>query len=307
MDPERPHPVNAVGGQGPVVVLGAAGQLGETVAARLADRWRVVPLTRADVDLRSTAAVHDRLQALAPSAIVNCAAFNQVDDAEERAVDALEANAFVVRTLARAAVGLGATLVHYGTDFVFDGEASTPYREDDPPNPRGVYAASKLLGEWFAAEAPSHYVLRVESLFGGISRRKGSFDSIIDALQADRVARVFTDRIVSPSYVWDVADATAQLLERRPAPGVYHCVNSGFASWFELASEVKRQLESSAPLQPITMNEAALRAPRPRYCALSNEKLRAIGITMPSWQDALRRALAARARDAAAAKTKETI
>jgi dTDP-4-dehydrorhamnose reductase len=303
---DRQYPVHAAGEMRPVVVVGAAGQLGETVAARLTNRYRVVPLTRSDLDLRASDVVRERLRVLGPAAIVNCAAFNQVDDAEERATEALEVNAFVVSTLARTAAELGATLVHYSTDFVFDGEASTPYREEDRPNPRGVYAASKLLGEWFAADASSHYVLRVESLFGGRTRRKGSFDSIIDAVQANRTARVFTDRVVSPSYVWDVADATASLLEQHPTPGVYHCVNSGFATWFDVACEVRRQLGSSSPLEPVTMNQAALRAPRPRYCALSNEKLRSVGITMPSWQDALRRALTERMHGTTQ-RTKETI
>ena len=297
--------MNAAGDKRPVVVLGAAGQLGETIVARFAAGWPVVPLTRADLYLRSSAAVLERLRALEPRAIVNCAAYNLVDAAEDDQVTALEINAFVVRSVARAAAAVGATLVHYSTDFVFDGEASTPYREDDRPNPRSVYAASKLLGEWFAADAPSHYVLRVESLFGGVRRRKGSVDSIIDSIQANRPARVFTDRVVSPSYVWDIAEATALLIENRPAPGVYHCVNSGFATWFDLASEVRRQLGSTTPLEPITMTEAPLRAPRPRYCALSNEKLRSVGIAMPSWQDGLERALAARARDGQCLETKE--
>ena len=296
--------MNAAGDKRPVVGLGASGQLGETIVARFAAEWPIVPLTRGDLDLRSSAAVLERLNALEPRAVVNCAAYNLVDAAEDDPVTALEINAFAVRSVARVAASVGATLVHYSTDFVFDGEASTPYREDDRPNPRSVYAASKLLGEWFAADAPSHYVLRVESLFGGV-RRKGSVDGIIDSIQANRSARVFTDRVVSPSYVWDIAEATAALIQNRPAPGLYHCVNSGFATWFDLAAEVQRQLGSTTPLTRITMNEASLRAPRPRYCALSNDKLRSVGIAMPAWQDALERALAARARDGQCLETKE--
>jgi dTDP-4-dehydrorhamnose reductase len=105
---------------------------------------------------------------------------------------------------------------------------------------------------------------------------------------------VFVDRIVSPSYVWDVAEATVSLLRVRPASGVYHCVNTGAATWHDVALEVHRQLGTDATIEPITMDDVALRAPRPRYCALSNEKLRAAGIEMPSWQDAVTRAIAAR-------------
>src|SRR6185503_16594850 len=97
---------------------------------------------------------------------VNCAAYNDVDGAEGAATTALALNAFAVRSLARAARRAGAGFVHYSTDFVFDGEQTRPYVEDDPPNPRSAYAASKLLGEWFALEHPGAFVLRVESLFG---------------------------------------------------------------------------------------------------------------------------------------------
>jgi dTDP-4-dehydrorhamnose reductase len=292
---ERQRPGNAAGDVRPVVVLGAAGQLGQTIAARFAAEWPVVPLTRADLDLRSSAAVSERLRALQPCAIVNCAGYNQVDEAEDHAFDALESNAFIVRTLARTATTLGAALVHYSSDFVFDGASTRPYREDDPPNPRSVYAASKLLGEWFAADADPHYVLRVESLFGGLSRRKGSLEMIITTLESGGITRAFKDRVVSPSYVWDVADATAALLQRRPSSGVYHCVNSGAATWLEVAEEIRRQLGSRATIEAITMSEAGtLRAPRPAYCALSNDKLRSVGVVMPTWQDALARELVAR-------------
>jgi dTDP-4-dehydrorhamnose reductase len=185
-------------------------------------------VTRAD-DVRRVVEHH------APWAIVNCVGYNHVDRAEEEAELALSVNALAVRTLARAAADVGAALVHYSSDFVFDGETDRPYTEEDQPQPRSVYAASKLLGEWFAADAPSHYVLRVESLFGGLDKRTSSFDKIVETVAAGGTVRVFVDRVVSPSYVWDVADATMHLLASGAAPGVYHCVNSGAATWHEVA------------------------------------------------------------------------
>ena len=152
-----------------VLVTGAAGQLGSVIVGALRPDCEVVPLARPDLDITDHRAVMDRVSAARPDAIVNCAAYNRVDQAEQDAVSALQVNAFAVRSLAQAAAAVGATLVHYSTDFVFDGTAERPYREDDPPNPGSVYAASKLLGEWFALEAPGAYVLRVESLFGGVT------------------------------------------------------------------------------------------------------------------------------------------
>ena len=244
--------------------------------------WSTIGWTRADFDLTDGKRVTEAVMDTRPWAIVNCAGYNLVDDAEDHPMAALDANAFVVRSLAGAAARVNAAFVQYSSDFVFDGEAQSPYTEDDRPNPRSVYAASKLLGEWFASDAPAHYVLRVESLFGGATRQKGTLDTFIDAIAAGRPVRAFTDRVVSPSYVWDVAEATASLLRTRPAPGLYHCVNSGAASWFEVATEVRRQLGSDATLEPTTTTKTTLRAARPRYCALSNEKLRAAGVVMPA-------------------------
>ena len=231
---------------------------------------------------------------LAPDAIVNCAAYNNVDQAEREAEAALRVNAFGVLSLARAARAAGAALVHYSTDFVFDGESDRPYLETDRPNPRGVYAASKLLGEWFAADAARAYVLRVESLFGepgaGATRR-GSLGTIVDRIRRGDEVPVFVDRTVSPSFTDDIARATRTLLERRLPPGVYHCVNEGFATWAEIAGEAARLLGVSWKMKPLTLGTVALAAPRPRYCAMSPAKLADAGIVMPPWEDALARYL----------------
>ena len=281
----------------PVVVVGAAGQLGRTMVASLAKVWPTVGLTRTDLDVSDAAAVREVMASHRPLAIVNCAGYNQVDQAEVDPVTALEANAFAVLTLSRAATACGAVLVHFSSDFVFSGETDRPYVEDDRPEPQSTYAASKLLGEWFAAGTPTHYVLRVESLFGGVDRRKSSMDRIIDAIMAGGPAKVFVDRVVSPSYAWDVTAATAAILRNRPPVGLYHCVNTGAATWHDLAVEVRRQSGIDATLEPIRMSDVSLPASRPRYCALSNEKLRRAGIAMPAWQDSVGRALEERRTD----------
>jgi dTDP-4-dehydrorhamnose reductase len=227
-----------------------------------------------------------------PDAIVNCAAYNDVDGAEDHPVDALNLNTFAVRALARAANACDASLVHYSTDFVFDGKASQPYTENDAPNPRGTYAASKLLGEWFAEDAPRAYVLRVESLFGsvrGARPAKGSVASILKAIQSGAEARVFEDRTISPTYIFDGAAATRKLLETSAPAGLYHCVNSGSCTWLELAQELARLLSVEAKITPVRMTDMKLRAERPLYCVLSNAKLASAGVAMPDWRDALAR------------------
>jgi dTDP-4-dehydrorhamnose reductase len=277
-----------------ILVVGASGRLGCAVVRQFAGWADVTATAREQLDVCDRRAVLDLVAGLRPAALVNCAAYNDVDGAEDAPVDALKVNAFAVRTLAEAAGSVDATLVHYSTDFVFDGKADRPYTEDDPPNPRSTYACSKLLGEWLAAGAVRHYVLRVESLFGSPAERvrPTSVDRIVEAVLARREVRVFADRTVSPSYVDDVARATRVLLERGATPGLYHCVNSGSCTWEALAREVGRQLGVEPRLRPVRMADVAMRARRPLYCALSNARLAAAGAVMPAWEDAIARYLA---------------
>jgi dTDP-4-dehydrorhamnose reductase len=255
---------------GTVLVTGAAGQLGTFIVKAFADR-HVIATTRASLDITDTASVRRVVSETKPSLIVNCVAFNDVDGAEDAPTSALAANAFGVRALAQAAEAGGATFVHYSTDFVFDGTASRPYEETSSPGPRSTYAASKLLGEWFALDVPGTYVLRVESLFGnapGWTGRRGTLDNLVDGLRNGRELR-------------------------QAAPGLYHCVNSGQATWQEVTEEAARLLGVTPRLRPTTVDQVPMRAHRPRFCALSNRKLAAAGFVMPAWQDALTRWLSA--------------
>jgi dTDP-4-dehydrorhamnose reductase len=274
-----------------ILVTGAAGQLGTTIARDYTGRANVLPVTRKILDIGDGAAVEAFIAREHPDAVINCAAYNDVDGAEDHATDAIRVNALAVRALARGSAAAGAVLVHYSSDFVFDGLADRPYTEDDEPAPQSVYASSKLLGEWFAADCARHYVLRVESLFGGLQRRS-SVDRIVDAIRQGKPARVFVDRTVTPSYVRDVADATWRLMETAAPSGVYHCVNTGVTTWFELANEIGRQLGVEPDLVPVRVADVPMKARRPQYAALSNDKLARAGVQMPAWQDALRRYLA---------------
>ena len=271
-----------------VMVTGAAGQLGSAIVARFSPSFDVVAFTRAELDLGDAPAVLEAVTSCAPDVLINCAAYNDVEAAEDAAQLALTGNALAVQALARAASAAHATLIHYSTDFVFDGTADRPYLESDACRPLSTYGMSKLLGEWFALESEHAYVLRVESLFGG-RPAKSSIDKILAAIRAGQQVRVFADRSVTPSFVDDVAAATEQLIALGPAPGVYHCVNTGVTTWLGIAEEIARLLGRDADLVPVKSTEIKLKARRPVYCALANDKLKAAGITMPTWQNALER------------------
>jgi dTDP-4-dehydrorhamnose reductase len=275
-----------------VLVTGANGQLGAVICGRMrAGGHDVLGLDLPDFDVTDHGVVMRCASDFRPEVIVNCAAFTDVDGAEDRALLALEVNAFAVRSLARAAAEHDAVLVHYSTDFVFEGEPArtVPYTEEDRPNPQSFYGVSKLLGEWFAAAARSCYVLRLESLFGGLPPRSG-IDRIIEALSVGRESRLFADRVVSPSYVEDVANATESALTRGIPFGLYHCVNEGATTWLELGHEIARLGGFDASLLvPVKVADVTLKAKRPQYCALSGAKLVAADVAMPTWQDAVGR------------------
>ena len=281
-----------------VAIVGAAGMLGAvTVREWLAHGHHVTALTRADLDVTNPGDVQAVLDRLAPDVIINCTAYNRVDDAEDDPSTSLAVNTWAVRSLARAAEAVGAVFVHYSTDFVFDGVTDRPYAETDAPNPQSAYGMSKLMGEWFALEVGRtglevrrSYVLRVESLFGGVASRS-TIDRMLESMRAGREVQAFSDRTVSPSHVDDVARATRELVERQAPAGLYHCVNSGKATWLEVAEAVRVAAGLDAQISPVSTKDIALKARRPDFAALSNAKLTALGIEMPQWTAAIRRHL----------------
>ena len=275
-----------------MAVLGAGGQLGQALVRELRKGGHeVAALTRAALDVTQRLVALDRVTKLRPEVILNASAFG-VDASEEDPKAALAVNAFAVRTLADAAKACDAAFVHFSTDYVFDGAATAPYRETDRPSPLNVYGATKLLGELYAQAAPRGYVVRVESLFG-TPGGKGTIDRWIGEARLGRTLTAFYDRKISPSFVDDVAVAARRLVEKKSASGVWHCVNSGFASWQEVALEIVRLTSSPSNVIPSSIERSGLRAPRPLFSALSNEKLANAGIELPSWQNALARAVAA--------------
>ena len=252
--PDHSVPVTGAGPVTRVLITGAHGQLGAAMVQAF-EGLEVIAHTRADAGRDRRGAVDEAVHAARPQLIVNCAAFNDVDGAEDRATEALAVNAFAVRSLARAAEEAGARFVHYSTDFVFDGAATTPYTRGRAAIARArTYAASKLLGEWFALEAPQcvraprREPLRLAADWTG---RRGTLDGIVAA--SSRVARS------GCSPIGSCRPATSSISRRRrgtwsmsgAAPGLYHCVNSGHATWYDVAREVARlHRKRAAELRP---------------------------------------------------------
>lgn len=280
------------------VVLGAAGQLGRRLVTILVGRGSpVTAFAHADLDIRDTAAVRRILQDLRPKWVINTAAYHQVDACEDHAEEAFAVNALAVRELARACQDIGATLVHFSTDFVFDGEKQQPYEEGDAPRPTSVYAASKLAGEHFArAYCDRQLVIRTCGLYGvgGSHSRAGNFvDKMIELAERDRPIRVVADQIVTPTFVGDLADAVVVLLDHEGGAaadyyGLYHITNSGECSWYDFAAAIFAEVGMQANLVAVSSADYAARARRPPYSVLAHTRMRALGMPdLRPWREAL--------------------
>lgn len=277
---------------GRVLLLGAGGQLGRRVvdALHAAGGWEPIATDREELDITDAAAVHAAFADLRPTWVVNCAGFTNVDACEtDRGTDTLNSDA--VATVAAAADSQGTRLLHISTDYVFDGApppgaaARRPYREDDPTNPLNAYARAKLISEQHARACKRWLIVRTAWLFGPDGRN--FIATILAAARAGKPLRVVSDQVGSPSYAPDVA-ACLERLMRLDAHGLYHVVNSGQASWYEVACTALRLAGMpSVPVTPIASSEYASPARRPAYSVLDAGKfIAATGHTPRVWTEA---------------------
>jgi len=273
-----------------VVVIGAGGMLGQDVvsAARAAGD-DVVALTRAELDVTDADAVAAAVADAAPDAVINCAAWTDVDGAEADPDGAHAVNAIGPANLARAAAQADARLVHVSTDYVFDGERprdAAPYVESDPTGPRSAYGASKLAGEQAIAAVSglSHAIVRSSWLFGVGGR---NFAATMLALTAERdELKVVDDQMGCPTATAHLAPALLQLARERDANGVFHVAGGGApVSWHGFAAEIFRQAGTGTRVLPCTTAEMPRPAPRPAFSALASE--RSETPVLPPWQEGL--------------------
>jgi dTDP-4-dehydrorhamnose reductase len=269
-----------------ILVTGAGGQVGSEVAAHL-PHHQVIALDRAACDLSDRHSVEQAVAAAAPAAVVNCAAWTDVDGCEADPERAVLVNALGVRHLAAACARAGAHLVHVSTDYVFSGDKDGPYDEWDEPGPRSVYGRSKLGGELeLARHAGSWAVARTSWVFG--RRGRNFVDTIVGRARDGAPLRVVDDQRGCPTYAPDLAGALARLAVGR-LPGVYHVTNQGACTWHDLAAAAV-ELAGLDPSVVGTMTTAELGrpAPRPANSVLSGAAWAAAGLPpLRPWREAL--------------------
>jgi dTDP-4-dehydrorhamnose reductase len=273
-----------------LLVTGAAGMLGhEVVAAAERLGHDVAAWDLPECDLTDAGATLDAIRRLAPRAVVNCAAYTNVDGAEADEAMATRVNGEAAGNVARACAAAGARLVHVSTDYVFDGTKREPWVESDPTRPLGAYGRSKLHGEDLVrAELPDHAVVRTAWLFGP---HGPNFVSTMLRLAAERdEVQVVTDQVGSPTFAGHLAPALVDMAERTEA-GIFHGAGAGSCSWYELTLETFDAAGVSCRVLPTTAEQFARRAPRPAYSVLGSE--REHPITLAPWQEGVRAHLAA--------------
>jgi dTDP-4-dehydrorhamnose reductase len=268
-----------------VLVLGSGGMLGRAVArdaARLGHD--VVALTHAELDITDAGHVTRIVAAAAPAAVINCAAYTDVDGAETNEGHALRVNGDGAGHVARAAADVRARVVHVSTDYVFDGDKREPWVESDPVAPLQAYGRGKLAGEEAVAGAnDEHAIVRAAWLFGSGGR---NFVDTMLRLGAERdEVSVVTDQRGGPTWTGHLAPALVEIAERAGDVGVFHAAGTGDCSWYEFAIEIFDRARLRCRVVPTTSERFARPARRPAYSVLGTE--RTPGVVLPPWQDGL--------------------
>lgn len=282
-----------------VLLIGANGQLGSDLVKAFRAH-EVIAATRQTLDVVCFQQVRETVLKHQPHVIINTAAFHKVDVCETEVLSSFEVNAYGVRNLALAAQEAKAILVHFSTDYVFDGTARTPYTESDTPNPINAYGISKLAGENFLKYLwEESYIIRTCGLYGyaGSSGKGSNFVELMlkKALNHERI-QVVSDQRLTPTSTRELARKVSELIQTGHY-GVYHVTCQGECSWYEFAQEIFALQGVEASLSPTTSKEFKAAARRPSYSVLENAKLKELGMDdLKDWRVALQEYLENRPR-----------
>ena len=269
-----------------IVVTGANGQLGREVATQGKTLHELILVGHQDLDIGSSQVVKEFFMKTKPDAVINCAAYTNVDHAEADFDGAFKVNVIGVQNLAAACLEIGAKLVHVSTDYVFDGSGKESYREYETVCPLGVYGKTKWIGEQMVRQILGrHFIVRTAWLYGD---GNNFVRTMLRLAQSNQTLRVVNDQIGTPTSTADVTKAIFRLLESS-AYGTYHATCQGKCSWYEFAVEIFKQVEKEIDVVPVTSEDFSRPAKRPAYSVLDNYMLKmTVGDPMRDWQTALK-------------------
>jgi len=285
-----------------ILVLGSTGQIGTALKKDLTKWFEVTFLSRNDLDFADIESLSAKLKDFKPDFIINSAAYTNVDQAEEFQENAFQVNSFAVEKLSKLANSIGAVLVHFSTDYVFDGKKNTPYTETETPNPLSIYGKSKLEGEQFVEKNCSKFLILRTS--GVISKNNDNFVSKIKKLsKTKKELSVINDQITAVNFASYISEATSRILkkiedntENENRWGIYHMSGAESGSWFDFASYAQKinalcdpkSSFSQIKILPISSVEFNQKAKRPNYSFLTSDKLKNdFGISLPNWEKSI--------------------
>lgn len=264
-----------------ILLTGANGQLGQALR-NIIPAKDVIACARKDLNIVDEDAVSEMLKINKPDLLINCAAYNLVDQAEDDFKKANEVNVVGPHNLALASASLGIPIVHVSTDYVFDGTKGSAYDEFDAPNPLSKYGRSKLDGENEVRSCnPRHFVVRTSWLY---SKTGQNFPKTMLSFKDREEVNVVNDQVGSPTYVPHLAEAIMKLIET-DAYGIYHLAAQGTASWYEFAVLLYKKAGISMKVNPISSDELGRKAKRPAYSVLVTTQTPQI--LLPSWESGL--------------------
>ena len=271
-----------------ILVTGVKGQLGYDVVKALESRGhQPVGVDHEEMDLMNNNMIQNFIMNLKPEAIIHCAAYTAVDQAEEEVEICYQINAEAVKVIAECAKTLDIPMIYISTDYVFDGTKASEYVETDIPNPINVYGASKLKGEQYVQQLlEKFYIVRISWVFG---INGNNFIKTMQRLgnEQDQL-NIIHDQVGSPTYTAHLAPLLVDMIETDQY-GIYHATNEGYCSWYEFADEIFKQSQLDVMLHPITTDQYKTKAKRPLNSKMSKQKLSDYGFhRLPTWQEALK-------------------
>lgn len=269
-----------------IIITGAQGQLGQEIIRQFQQNHEIHVYNSKELDVTNMLSVYECMNSIKPDIIMNCAAYNSVDDAESNPNIARNVNEIGPKNIAEISQHLDAVMVHFSSDFVFDGKANLPYKENDPTRPINIYGQTKLDGEQHVQQlCEKHVIIRTAWLYG--SPRKNFFNSIIEQARNQKTISVVDDQIGNPTYLPDLVMQLVRIIDQE-AYGLFHCSGNGYSSKYEFAKQILSLMKLKTEAIPVRTNDYPNKAKRPKFSALNNSLLDScVNHKMPYWEDSL--------------------
>lgn len=271
-----------------ILILGSQGQLGKEFTEYLKNKEEVYAFSHSELDILDSKKLINVIQEIRPDCVINCAAYTKVDKAEEEIEECFKINVIGAKNVSYASYKIGAKIIYFSTDYVFDGNKDIPYKEFDFTNPLSIYGKTKLLGEEYTkVHNPNHLILRISWLYG--IHGNNFVKTIVKKGIEEKKLRIVEDQKGSPTYTLDVVKQTLKLIEEDKV-GIYHASNQGEVSWYEFAKKIFELLNlNNIEITPIKTGDYPAKAKRPKYSVLENYYLKLENLNMMrDWESALK-------------------